>query len=116
MSPFYAAGQSQTVTISTRLIVLNTCPGNNCAFSYLTAANSPSLTSVSLGSVGGGVNITLTGTLFNSGTCQVSLYNTITAVITVVATNACTATSATVTIPTNVPSGNYLIKIRNNLG
>lgn len=117
ISPYYAPGQSQTVTVSTRLVVLANCLGN-CTFSYLDNATSPSLTSISSATVGGGFNLSLTGSLFPraDGTCQVSLTNSLTSTITVLSTNFCSNNSANLIIPKTLISGNYVIRVRNDIG
>jgi hypothetical protein len=98
--------------VTTRLIVESQCTGT-CAFTYLTAADSPSLTNLTTSS---GV-ATLTGTSFTSGSsCSVSLTNTVTQTVTVLPASSCSATTAVFTISATIISGKYNVKVRSEKG
>jgi hypothetical protein len=110
------------VTVTTRLVVLNTCTGT-CTFQYDTLANSPSLTSVSTTLISGGNTLNLTGLRFNNldgsvNTVHVSFYNNVTTIITVVPVISATALSTFVQaiVPTTLVSGIYLVRVRSDIG
>lgn len=119
ISTYYTTNDANTVTVSTRLVVLNKCTGT-CTFQYKTNDTSPYLSTVSTTAIAGGNNLTLTGLRFTNpdGTAQVSFYNNDTTDITVVSVNAtvASATSITVLVPTTLVSGIYLVKVRNLIG
>jgi hypothetical protein len=91
----------------------------NCNFTYLKNYESPTLTSISTIQANA-QNITLTGTNFtNSGSfdlCELSLTNTDSNTVTALQNITCNDTSAEFTILRTIPSGNYQVRIRNNIG
>lgn len=94
---------------------LNTCPGNNCGFTYNAAATSSTLTKISASSAGS-INITLNGTNLLNGACGVSLTSQANSSLVFATSATCTSTSAVFKVPATVPSGNYYIKVRNDVG
>lgn len=115
ISSTYTVGESQRVVVSTKLYLFNTCPGNNCNFSYVDITASPSLASISQ-STANAVTLTLTGVRFDSpaGSCSVSITSAAnSSLIYTASTISCSSTSARFTVPSTVPSGNYLVKVRN---
>jgi hypothetical protein len=65
------------VVVSTKLTELNTCPGNNCKFTYSTAATSPTLSAISTMLTGVG-QVTLNGSNLLDGNnfSEVAMLNT----------------------------------------
>jgi hypothetical protein len=114
ISKDYTAGASQRVVISTKLYLFNTCPSNNCNFTYLDATSSPMLSTISL-SKANAVTLTLTGTGFISNTtCSVSIISAAnSSIVYSVPGINCTNNSTKFTVPATVPSANYLVKVNN---
>jgi hypothetical protein len=113
----YKVGEVQRVVISTKLYMLNSCPLNNCNFSYVDAASSPKLTTISA-STAGAINVTVNGTSFISvSNCSISLTSQgDSTVVFPVNASLCTSTGAKFAVPTSIPSGNYFVKVRNEIG
>lgn len=109
-------GETQTVVVSTKLYSFNSCPTNNCNFSYIDTALSPKLTNSPTSSTAS--ILTLTGTsLVASASCTVSLaWATNSSLVYEVPTISCNATTAKFSVPSNVPSGKYLVRARNEIG
>ena len=118
ISSEYDPGTPQRVVISTKLYSFSTCPGNSCNFTYINNDTSPKLNTLSASTAAGGVNITLTGTNFiASSSCSVSLaWATNSSLVYTAPALECTANNSRFTVPRNVPSGNYLVRIRNEIG
>lgn len=117
ISKYYTPGIAQRVVISTKIYQLSSCPGDSCNFTYLTSATSPTLTSISASSINSG-NLTVSGTNFISSlTCSISITSASnSSLIYPLAANNCTNTFASFTVPTTIPAGNYLVKVRNEIG
>jgi hypothetical protein len=109
ISPYYNISLPQSVVLTNRLMVDNTC-GGTCSFSYLDASLSPSLTNMSANSITTG-NIVLNGTNFNLGTPVVVLTNKKTGLVTQVTPTSVTASSLSFAVP-SVESGKYNVKVR----
>lgn len=109
-------GESQRVVVSTKLYSFNTCPGNNCNFSYVDSTASPKLTNSSTSNSAS--ILTLTGTnLVASASCKVSLaWATNSSLVYELSTISCNATTAKFSVPDNIPSGQYLVRARNEIG
>jgi hypothetical protein len=109
------------VVVSTRLLILNYCSGT-CDFTYLDAASSPSLSTMSSSTVSlsgtSTKSITLTGTnLIDSNSyAEVALTHSITKAVTVITPASATATSVTFDVDTTIASGTYQVSVRNGLG
>jgi hypothetical protein len=114
ISKYYTPGESQRVVISTKLYLLNTCPANNCNFTYDFSSTSPNLTTISQSSANA-VAINVTGLNFISATtCSISLTSqSSSSVIYPITATSCNNTFAQFTIPQTVPSSNYYVKVRN---
>jgi hypothetical protein len=112
ISDEYTPGAPQDVVVTTRLIIQSQCTGT-CTFTYLNNANSPNLTTLTTSSN----IINLAGTSFTSNsTCNISLTNTATSLVSVIPSINCTATSAAFTVPSSIISGNYDLRIRSEIG
>ena len=100
MSDKYTVGSPVQVVAATRLVVLNKCI-NNCDFTYVATASSPSLTSISASTpkvTGSNTKtITLTGTNLVDGSnfAEVAFKHTITKQTTTFTAQTATATSVT---------------------
>lgn len=105
----YNVNVAQTVLLTNRLMVDNTC-GGSCSFSYLTEAQSPTLTSMSANTITSG-SIILNGTNFNLGSPVVVLTNLNTSLVTLVTPSSVSSTSLTFTVPT-IEAGQYNVKVR----
>jgi hypothetical protein len=104
------------VVVSTKLYSFNSCPANNCNFSYIDETTSPKLTS---STTSNSVSIlSLTGTnLVASSSCSVSLaWATNSSLVYEVPTISCNSTNARFSVPSNIPSGKYLVRARNEIG
>jgi hypothetical protein len=93
ISQFYTPGTAVDVVMSTKLTQLNTCPGNNCKFTYMASNVSPNLTSLSSGSTSVG-QIKAYGFNLVDGNnfAEVVLVNLDTKMSTIIAVNASNAT------------------------
>lgn len=112
----YNISEAQKVVISTKLYSFNSCPSNDCGFTYNAAASSPMLTKISTATAGA-ITITLNGTnILNGATCGVSLTSQGNSSLVYATTANCTNTSAVFKVPATVPSGNYYVKVRNDVG
>lgn len=109
MNPYYNISVAQTVLLTNRLMVDNTC-GGSCGFSYLTEAQSPTLTSMSANTITSG-NIVLNGTNFNLGSPVVVLTNLNTSLVTLVTPSSVSSTSLTFAVP-SIEAGQYNVKVR----
>lgn len=109
-------GQPQGVVVSTKLYILNTCPGNNCNFSYMDSTLSPQITNSPAANTD--TVLTLSGTnLVASTSCNVSLaWATNSSLVYEIPSISCNATTATFSVPSNIPSGKYLVRSRNEIG
>lgn len=108
-SPFYNISNPQGVILTNRLMVDNTCPANNCGFTYQSESSSPKLTSISTNTISSGT-VTLAGNLFDIGS-QVILTNKLTAKETIVAPTTTSINSIVFTLP-EIESGPYVVKVR----
>lgn len=121
ISKYYAVGSPVAVVAATRLIILNEC-GGVCNFTYMASGDSPSLTAISAtsASISGTSTktITLTGTnLIDSNSfAQVALTHKISGKTTIFSSASATSTSVTFTLTSAVISGNYYVKVRNQIG
>lgn len=61
ISSSYSPGTAVNVYASTRLIIINSCPSGACTFTYLDAAVSPKITTISSANVDVSI-VTLNGT------------------------------------------------------
>lgn len=115
ISATYTVGTPLDITLSTRLLIENTCSAaSGCQFTYASQASSPSLTSIdnSASTIGGVIN--LVGTQFTAGaSCVITLTNKISGVVTTFNADTCSATNAAFTIPT-LESGFYDVRVRND--
>lgn len=104
------------MVVSTKLYSFNTCPANNCNFSYIADTLSPKLTNSSTSNSAS--VLTLTGTnLVASSSCSVSLaWASNSSLVYELPTSSCNATTAKFSVPDNIPSGQYLVRARNEIG
>lgn len=107
--------EPQRVVISTKLYSFNTCPSSNCGFMYNSAASSPMLTKISTATATIG-SITVNGTNILNGACGVSLTSQANSSLVFATTATCSSTGAVFNVPATVPSGNYYVKVRNDIG
>jgi hypothetical protein len=114
ISKYYNPGVSERVVISTKLYQFNTCPGNNCNFTYEFSSASPNLTTISQSSANA-VSLNVSGLNFISvSTCSISLTSQgDSSIIYPIIATSCNNTFAQFTIPKTVPSSNYYVKVRN---
>jgi hypothetical protein len=114
----YSANETLEVSVSTKLIIMNTCPNSNCNFVYMDQTLSPILNNISITSVTN-QNVTLDGTNFQSNpndTCTVVLGAADPTQDIVVTPIYCNQTSAQFKVPSTVSTGSYNVKIRNSIG
>ena len=109
MNPYYVVSVAQTVVLTNRLMVDNTCVGT-CGFTYLPQAQSPSLTSMSANTITSG-NVVLNGTNFDLGSPVVVLTNLNTNLVTLVTPSSVTSTSLTFAVA-GIEAGQYNVKVR----
>ena len=116
ISPSYSQSTPFSVVASTRLIILNTCSGN-CTFTYFPANVSPNITRINVTSIGVGY-VSVNGTLFNDSknTTLVTLTNLATNAVILLNATSFNATNVTFLVTSAIPSGRYVVKIRNLLG
>jgi hypothetical protein len=101
--------KSVPITLTSRLIIDNTCENSACHFEYIDSSVSPYIYNISAKSITILTNsLLLTGSRFNIGTsCMVALTNTVTNVVIIVTPNSFTESSINFTVPNTVEAGTY---------
>lgn len=115
----YEVNSSLKIVISTKLYMLSKCFTNDCYFSYMDLASSPTLTNISATSVPQNYLLSLTGTnfLIDSYNCTVVLTNILNdSLVFTLSTFNTTNSSTSFYVTLNVPAGDYLVKIRTSIG
>lgn len=117
MSRFYTPATPLKLVLATKLISKSTCPSDNCLFSYMDQVNSPKITSISKTTVNAEA-ISVIGVNFVETTgCSISLTSeSNSSHIIEVATTSCTDEQANFTIPKQVTTGKYFLRVRNEIG
>lgn len=110
-NPTYNISTPQTVLLTNRLMVDNTCDNSSgCVFTYLPSVSSPNLTGISTNRIASG-SVVLTGNNLNLATPLVVLTNILTGVVTTTNPSSSSANSVTFVVP-SVESGPYNVVVR----